>query len=1378
MRRAPAWIALLYVLSVAAQSRAPDYNYYDSRSWQAAEPAAALAPDPSSAAARFDPGVQVVLRGGTGWIEQIYRLDGALTPPGPGDPETIARGFLAELQDLLGVESVSVFSLPLEYRYRSEQAGLTHLVFRRHHAGIAVFGGEVLAHVMPDGSVLRVDSGTPWPARGILRAEPRLTAEAAVMAAAATLAPRAPPTARVLFIEPGAARSSLVASAASREPVRARLVWFPRAGDAVLAWELYLHVDPAHWYCAVVDAATGELLFSHNLYRDDRPRGSVFRVETAHPGRGGPTVENFTGWPASSGDCPAPLYPEPYRSGPLLKRCWVSLNETAGNNAVACLDAHGNNQCDWRAAHPQAHFEFPFTDGWFLAGDPNPDRQAAVTNLFYWSNVLHDWLYRLGFDEAAGNFQADNFGRGGFGGDAVLADAQDGSGFNNANFATPPDGSAPRLQIFLFRDSGSFLRRDADFDGDVIAHEYTHGLTLRLIGGPGNTNDLTLWQSGALAEGWSDAYAASFTGDPVVGEYLARTPETGIRSVAYDRSPYTFGRFGNLYRRNIGPLELIIDLPQVHRDGEIWATVLWDLRAALGKPVFETLITTALKLTPVRPSLLDARNAILQAAQALGTPVCSVWAVFAGRGFGASAAVNPIQAGLPRDTALSVFESFDRPPACGGTPPASGAALFADDVESGTNGWAATGLWHRTTRRAASGAVSWWFGQAASGNYATGTRATGALTSPPIALPAGVGAILEWDQFFRGEGFGRNYRLGPTGNDPYLNFDSGWVLASRDGGSTWDTLTTLAHNSSGPSFDPHRIDLSGYAGNSIRLRFLFDTLDGEFNGGEGWFIDNVRLRRLSTGSPALGVSPVSLSFVAVTGGPHPPAQSLRVANLDSGRLDWTATASSSGWLAVSPASGSGEASLTVTARSSGLGAGVYQGQVTVTAPGAAGSPVLIPVTLSMAAPAFEWRMEETRAGAGAQLADASGNARHGTTAGPGSAPVAGVSGNARAFNGATDWVQTAGSPALSPASFTVRLWARLLAYPAADGWGVLISNYGGNYQGWYLGVHGGGRVILSVAGLPSSAPWLVSSAVLQLERWYCITATYEGGTKEGVLYINGAAEARAVFPAFTPQSALPLTLARASWYDGYYLNAAIDEVRLIPFRQTLAEVHADFLSFPPGPPPPANPGLVSEWRMEDPGSTLADASGNGRHGTIAGGTSAAGVRNLARAFDGIANHARVPAWEAFHPASFTARAWVKLLAYPSAAGWGVVLSAYGGNYQGWYFGVQATGRVIFSVASLPASSPWLISAAALSLNRWHHVAVTYHASARLATIYVDGAISGQAGLAGFTPSHATPLYLARASWYDGYYLNAALDEVRIWPGWKTPGEISADYSAR
>ena len=82
------------------------------------------------------------------------------------------------------------------------------------------------------------------------------------------------------------------------------------------------------------------------------------------------------------------------------------------------------------------------------------NKNVAAQNLFYLNNVIHDELYKHGFTEAAGNFQENNFGRGGRGKDLVNAEAQDGEGTDNANFATPKDGQNPRMQMYLWTGAG------------------------------------------------------------------------------------------------------------------------------------------------------------------------------------------------------------------------------------------------------------------------------------------------------------------------------------------------------------------------------------------------------------------------------------------------------------------------------------------------------------------------------------------------------------------------------------------------------------------------------------------------------------------------------------------------------------------------------------------------------------------------------------------------------------------------------------------------------------------------------------------------------------------------------------------------------------
>src|SRR5690606_37321991 len=81
---------------------------------------------------------------------------------------------------------------------------------------------------------------------------------------------------------------------------------------------------------------------------------------------------------------------------------------------------------------------------------PESYLDAAITNLFYMNNMMHDVWYHYGFDEGSGNFKQNNYGLGGLDEDYVRAEAQDGGGRNNANFSTPPDGSRPRMQMYLW----------------------------------------------------------------------------------------------------------------------------------------------------------------------------------------------------------------------------------------------------------------------------------------------------------------------------------------------------------------------------------------------------------------------------------------------------------------------------------------------------------------------------------------------------------------------------------------------------------------------------------------------------------------------------------------------------------------------------------------------------------------------------------------------------------------------------------------------------------------------------------------------------------------------------------------------------------------
>ena len=181
---------------------------------------------------------------------------------------------------------------------------------------------------------------------------------------------------------------------------------------------------------------------------------------------------------------------------------WLDAEEKAprsthGNNVWAQANWEGKSNPRWKTMkRPKvnsANETFAYKLDLDESSDPHDYVNAATVNLFYWNNILHDLSYQYGFDEESGNFQDDNFDRGGLGNDAVLAMSQAGEGYNNANFATPPDGGRPRMNMYIWDLTNP--HRDGDLDAGIITHEYTHGISTRLTGGPANSN--CLWNGEA-----------------------------------------------------------------------------------------------------------------------------------------------------------------------------------------------------------------------------------------------------------------------------------------------------------------------------------------------------------------------------------------------------------------------------------------------------------------------------------------------------------------------------------------------------------------------------------------------------------------------------------------------------------------------------------------------------------------------------------------------------------------------------------------------------------------------------------------------------------------------------------------------------------------
>ncbi len=722
----------------------------------------------------------------------------------------------------------------------SKHNGVTHLYLVQRHEGIEVHNAMLNANVLPSGRVLSVGNKfIPDLHRRVNATRPAIGAEQAVQAVfehfnlpldAPLQLKERPDEHHAVFRHEGIAL----------EPIPVRLVYQPMPDKSVrLAWNVEVYTpDARHWWNARVDALTGQVLdyfdqvihceFGTNIEEiceEETPLGgigpafsppvllnnayNVFPLTVESPNHGDRSLEVNPADPEAS----------PFGWHDTDGQPGAEFTITRGNNVHAYHDIFAQNSPlgDEPDGGDSLVFDFPID---LPSGKPYTFIDAAVTNLFYWCNLMHDVWYHYGFDEAAGNFQANNYGNGGAAGDFIRAEAMDGSGTNNANYGGGPDGSSARIQMFLWgsgivlpngsqtlvvtapgsvagdyqmapgafggelpdpanpivsevvlvNDStgtptdacepilngdeiqgkiamidrgscqfgtkslqaqnlgaiaviicnnvadpplvtmapgddgdqvtipvvmvslqdcntiktglpgltvklskGDFVIPDpgptavaGDFDNGVIAHEYTHGISIRLTGGPGTSSCLTNQEQ--AGEGWSDWFGLVMTTTSNmtaeqrrgIGTYVTGqgTTGVGIRTYPYSRDmnvdPHTYADINS---------EAI-----PHGVGSVWAVMIWDLYWNLvdaygfdpdfyhgtgGNNMAMQLVLDGLKMQPCNPTFVEARDAILAADEANygGANKCLIWETFARRGLGFSATAGG-------------GEAFDIPPEC------------------------------------------------------------------------------------------------------------------------------------------------------------------------------------------------------------------------------------------------------------------------------------------------------------------------------------------------------------------------------------------------------------------------------------------------------------------------------------------------------------------------------------------------------------------------------------------------------------------------------------------------------------------------------------------------------------------------------------------
>ena len=734
-----------------------------------------------------------------------------LTGPRPGRPLPNALAFFRSRGPHLGLTARDLAGFRVSSSFTDGYNGVTHVYLQQRFRRIDVLGAVASVNVARDGSIINLHSAfVSRLAERVNRLTPT-TSPAQGFAAtlkALGLHPRTP--IRTLQRPSGLSRQATLSGAGvATGPVPTQLVYVPvRSGAVRLAWNSQIDQrNGAHWWDAAVDAVTSTLLNKTDWTDHADDSYNVYAPPLESPQSGSRSIVTAPADPLAS----------PYGWLDNNGQPGADITITNGNNVEAYTDTDNDNAPDPGSeadAGPSLSFNFPLN----LSQDPSTYRPAAVTNLFFWNNYLHDVSFHYGFDEAAGNFQKADYTGKGAGLDDVKAEAQDGGGINNSNFSTPPDGQSPRMQMYVWQpppappvvtisapagiatdmaagraaygpvtaDTGisgplrlapdatlctdvsgtygstylqgatavvdrgtcSFKRKsldaqllgaqaviivnnqpsglfnigddpavtttitiptvgislsdgnaikgqlnanvevdgtvkvpatppvvDGDFDNGIIAHEYMHGISNRLTGGPANSSCLVNTEQ--AGEGWSDFLALAMTASPGDVETTARPVGSYVTGgVGTRRTPYSADM-------SVDPATYD-SLKQYtaqdpHDVGYVWASMLWDMYWQLvdahgftpiqqhdltsGNGLALQLVMDGLKFQPCNPGFVDSRDAILQADQVDtgGQNQCLIWRTFARRGLGAGASEgdpNLIDDGTA---------SFDVPAACAPT---------------------------------------------------------------------------------------------------------------------------------------------------------------------------------------------------------------------------------------------------------------------------------------------------------------------------------------------------------------------------------------------------------------------------------------------------------------------------------------------------------------------------------------------------------------------------------------------------------------------------------------------------------------------------------------------------------------------------------------
>ncbi len=744
------------------------------------------------------------------------------------DTNSFSENYLQQAAKKYGLGEADIEGYSISDNYVDKKSGVRHVYLQQAFNNIKIYNAILTLHISSEGRLIHSTSRFIVNVSEHIKSNKSSRTPSQALQDAALHLNLSPPS-DIQMKQPGMMNGAGI----SENDIPYHLIYQKDTdGNLVLCWDLVIkEINSDNWWDIRIDASTGEVIdktnwtvscnwdhggfentssdiCNHIQHKEDKSTFAsgkllmqspdsynVYPLGIESPSHGSRSIVVD---PADATASPFGWHDTDGTAGP-------EFTITRGNNVHAYEDRSNLNTPGFSPdGGVSLEFDFPIDFNLPLVNSES----AIITNLFYWNNIMHDIWYQYGFDESSGNFQSNNYGNGGLGNDYVFAEAQDGSGTNNANFATPPDGSNSRMQMYFWNSGSPTLtinspmgislsdgvaranfgpsvfnvtgdlvlvndgsgsptqgcsayvgtpytgkiavidrggcefgvkvlnaenagaigvivcnnvagapstmgagavgnsvtipsvmislsdcqtlkdelgstvnvtlegvqnQYDSDLDNGIIAHEYGHGISTRLTGGPALSG--CLGNQEQMGEGWSDWFGLMVTMNSSdvgtmgrgIGTYVqGQTPTgSGIRPFPYSTdmgiNPHTYSDISS------------VSIP--HGVGSVWCAMLWEMTWLLideygfdaelydgtgGNNMAMELVMQGLKLQPCSPGFVDGRDAILAADELLygGANQCLIWKAFAKRGLGFSA--DQGSSGTVEDG----IEAFDIPQSC------------------------------------------------------------------------------------------------------------------------------------------------------------------------------------------------------------------------------------------------------------------------------------------------------------------------------------------------------------------------------------------------------------------------------------------------------------------------------------------------------------------------------------------------------------------------------------------------------------------------------------------------------------------------------------------------------------------------------------------